>query len=64
MWKKATLAAIILIGLVLIALIAFDVGGAAPGWLLLFYIPFVFTGAAVLKWASLGFGRKRRRISN
>src|ERR1700682_3654481 len=55
MWTKVTLAIIVLIGLLLLALMLLGVGGALPGWILLFYIPFVFVGAGVLKWASLGF---------
>jgi hypothetical protein len=65
MWKKATFGIIALIGLALIALLVSGIGGALPGWALLFYIPFVFVGAAVLKWITLGFKRPRRPgISN
>jgi len=64
MWKKSVLGAIALIGLLLIAMLAFGIGGPLPGWALAAYIPFVFIGAAILKWITLGFRRGRRPISN
>jgi hypothetical protein len=64
MWKKATLIIIVLIGAILIAMLSFQIGGSLPGWLLLFYVPFVFIGAGIAKWASLGFKRGRKPISN
>jgi len=63
MWIRTALAIIVLIGVVLIAFLSLRIGGALPGFILLFYVPFVFVGAAVVRSASLGFKRKRQTLN-
>lgn len=64
MWKMATLVIVIVIGVILIVMLSLQIGGSLPGWVLLFYVPFVFIGSAVAKWAYLGFKRGRKAVSD